>query len=127
VIAGLDGLMEVAAVSVPDEIGGEVIATFVVVKKGKKITEDQIRQFCRQYLEPYKIPRRIWWLKSLPKTANGKIDYKKLLDSLKSSETGQKAGQKEIAAINAGSLPVKEPKKLHFNTGGHCPGASGKG
>jgi len=127
VIAGLDGLMEVAAVSVPDEIGGEVIATFVVVKKGKKITEDQIRQFCRQYLEPYKIPRRIWWLKSLPKTANGKIDYKKLLDSLKNSETGQKAGQKEIAAINAGSLPVKESKKLHFNTGGHCPGASGKG
>ncbi|HRV06761.1 MAG TPA: AMP-binding protein [Candidatus Saccharicenans sp.] len=127
VIAGLDGLMEVAAVPIPDEIGGEVIGVCLVAKKGKKITEDQIRQFCRQYLEPYKIPRRIWQLKSLPKTANGKIDYKKLLDSLKNSETGQKAGQKEIAAINAGSLPVKESKKFHFNTGGHCPGASGKG
>ncbi len=127
VIAGLDGLMEVAAVPIPDEIGGEVIGVCLVAKKGKKITEDQIRQFCRQYLEPYKIPHRIWQLKSLPKTANGKIDYKKLLDSLKNSETGQKAGQKEIAAINAGSFSVKESKKFHFNTGGHCPGASGKG
>ncbi|HOP59978.1 MAG TPA: AMP-binding protein [Candidatus Saccharicenans sp.] len=127
VIAGLDGLTEVAAIPVPDEIGGEVVGVFVVAKRGRKIAADQIKQFCRQYLEPYKIPRRIWQLKSLPKTANGKIDYKKLLDSLKNSETGQKAGQKEIAAINAGSLHVKESKKLHFNTGGYCPGASGKG
>lgn len=36
--------MEVAAVPIPDEIGGEVIGVCLVAKKGKKITEDQIRQ-----------------------------------------------------------------------------------
>jgi len=124
--------MEVAAVPVPDEIGGEVIGVFGVAKKGKKITEDQIKQFCRQYLEPYKVPRQVWLVESLPKTGHGKIDHKKLLDSLKNSEIGQKttqqkASQKEIAGIKGGSLRVEESKKLHFNKGGHRPGVSGKG
>jgi len=102
VIANLDGLMEVAAVPVPDEIGGEVIGVFGVAKKGKKITEDQIKQYCRQYLEPYKVPRQVWLVESLPKTGHGKIDYKKLVNSIKTLEKGPETGQKKTTAIRSG-------------------------
>ena len=102
VIAGLDGLTEVAAIPVSDEIGGEVVGVLVVAKKGKKVTGDRIKQFCRQYLEPYKVPRQVWLVESLPKTGHGKIDYKRLVNSLKTLEKGSETGQKKTTAIRSG-------------------------
>jgi amino acid adenylation domain-containing protein len=102
VIAGLDGLTEVAAIPVSDEIGGEVVGVLAVAKKGEKITGDQIKQFCRQYLEPYKVPRQVWLVESLPKTGHGKIDYKRLVNSLKTLEKGSETGQKKTTAIRSG-------------------------
>ncbi|HQO76062.1 MAG TPA: AMP-binding protein [Candidatus Saccharicenans sp.] len=112
VIAGLDGLTEVAAIPVPDEIGGEVVGVLVVAKKEKKITEDQIKQFCRQYLEPYKVPRQVWLVESLPKTANGKIDYKKIINSLEDLKKGQGTVLKEKAEIKNGPHHLKKSKRF---------------
>ncbi|MGB9906493.1 MAG: class I adenylate-forming enzyme family protein, partial [Candidatus Saccharicenans sp.] len=89
-IAGLNGIVEVAAVPIPDEVGGAVIGVFVAVKKGSGVDENRIKQHCQQNLEPYKIPRHIWLMDSLPKTPNGKINYKKLLTYLEEGKPSLK-------------------------------------
>ncbi len=91
VISGLEGIVEVAAVPVPDEIGGAVVGVFAAARKGTRMDENSIRHHCQQNLEPYKIPRHIWLMDSLPKTQNGKINYKKLMTSLKKEKPVKKS------------------------------------
>ncbi|PMP96592.1 MAG: hypothetical protein C0168_01935, partial [Candidatus Aminicenantes bacterium] len=79
------------AVPIPDEVGGAVIGVFVAVKKGAGAYENRINQHCQQNLEPYKAPRHIWLMDSLPKTPNGKINYKKLLTYLEEGKPSLKA------------------------------------
>ncbi|HET7843069.1 MAG TPA: AMP-binding protein [Xanthomonadales bacterium] len=72
VIATLPGVLEVAAVGVPDEKSGEAVKV-VVVKKDPALTADAIREHCRINLTPYKQPRYIEFRDALPKTNVGKI------------------------------------------------------
>jgi len=65
---------EVAVVGVSDKLRGEVPKAFLVIKKGKKLTEDELRFFCRQHLAHFKIPHYFEFRDSLPKTRSGKID-----------------------------------------------------
>ncbi len=81
-IASLNGVVEAAAVPVPDDIGGAVIGVFIVIKKGARLNETQVRQHCQQNLEPYKVPRHVRLVDSLPKTQNGKINYKELMSQV---------------------------------------------
>jgi amino acid adenylation domain-containing protein len=87
-VSRLESVLEAAAVPVPDDIGGEVVGLFLAARKGAKVDEAQIKQFCQQNLEPYKVPRYIWLMDSLPKTPNGKIDYKRLTSWVEKSQTG---------------------------------------
>ncbi|MEL1264547.1 long-chain fatty acid--CoA ligase [Pseudoxanthomonas putridarboris] len=77
VIAGLDGVLEVAAIGVPDEKSGEAVKVFVV-KKDPNLTADQIKAWCRDNLTGYKQPRYIEFRTELPKTNVGKILRKEL-------------------------------------------------
>ncbi len=72
VIAGHPGVMEVAAVGVPDEKSGEVPKVFVV-KKDPALTAEDIREWCKDKLTAYKRPRHIEFRTELPKTNVGKI------------------------------------------------------
>ena len=72
VIAMLPGVLEVAAVGVPDEKSGEVVK-LVVVKKDESLTAEQIKAHARENLTGYKQPRVIEFRKELPKTNVGKI------------------------------------------------------
>ncbi|WP_442579412.1 long-chain-fatty-acid--CoA ligase [Mesorhizobium sp. ASY16-5R] len=72
VVARLPGVLEVAAIGVPDEHSGEVPKLFVV-KKDPSLTEDMIRDFCKDNLTGYKRPRYIEFRTELPKTPVGKI------------------------------------------------------
>jgi len=82
-VSCLEGVLEAAAVPVPDDLGGEVVGLFVVGQKGSKIDEAQVKLFCQQHLEPYKIPRYILLMEALFRTPNGKVDYQKLINFLK--------------------------------------------
>ncbi len=64
---------DAAAVGVPDPIKGEVIKIFVVPKQGQELSRDEIREWCRQRLAPYKQPKYIEFSDSLPKTLVGKV------------------------------------------------------
>ena len=81
VIAKHPGVLEVAAVSQPDERSGEVVAIFVV-RKDKSLTAEQIVEFARQDLTGYKVPKAVYFRDELPKTNVGKILRRALRDEL---------------------------------------------
>ena len=72
VIAQQPGVLEVAAVGVPDEKSGEAVK-IVIVRKDPALTADDIRAHCRANLTGYKQPKYIEFRESLPKTNVGKI------------------------------------------------------
>ena len=72
VIAMHPGVMEVAAIGVPDEKSGEVPKVFVV-RKDPSLTDKDIIDFCRDKLTAYKRPKHVEFRTELPKTNVGKI------------------------------------------------------
>ncbi|MDS4041844.1 MAG: long-chain-fatty-acid--CoA ligase, partial [Candidatus Competibacter sp.] len=72
VVALHPGVLEVAAVGVPDEKTGEAVK-IVVVKKDPAVTAEALIEYCRQHLTGYKVPRRVEFRTELPKTNVGKI------------------------------------------------------
>ena len=79
VIAMMPGVLEVAAIGVPDDKSGEAVKVFVV-KKDSSLTADQIKAFCRENLTGYKQPRFVEFRDELPKSNVGKILRKELRD-----------------------------------------------
>lgn len=68
-----EAVSEVAVVGVPSERMGEEVVAFVVKKPKVEITEEQLIEYCQNKLAKYKTPRRVLFVKSLPKNAVGKI------------------------------------------------------
>ena len=79
VLASHPGVLEVAVIGVPDEHAGEAVAAFIV-PKDPTLTVESIRAHCRANLAGYKIPRRIEFRDSLPKTNVGKVLRRALRD-----------------------------------------------
>jgi len=66
------GVLESACIGVPHEVSGEAVKLFVV-KSDDSITEDDVRNFCRERLVAYKVPKQVVFLDELPKSSVGKI------------------------------------------------------
>ena len=79
VVAAMPGVMEVAAVGVPDDKTGEAVK-LVLVKKDPDLTEEAVRAYCRENLTGYKQPRVIEFRQELPKTPVGKVLRRELRD-----------------------------------------------
>ncbi|MDH5612704.1 MAG: AMP-binding protein [Gammaproteobacteria bacterium] len=79
VIAELPGVLEVGVVGKPDEKSGESVMA-IIVKKDPELSENTIKNFCRENLTAYKIPRTIIFADELPKTNVGKILRRELRD-----------------------------------------------
>nr|WP_281035865.1 long-chain fatty acid--CoA ligase [Mesorhizobium sp. M2E.F.Ca.ET.219.01.1.1] len=79
VVAHHPGVMEAAAVGVPDEHSGEVPKLFVV-RKDPALTVEALMAYCRENLTGYKRPRYIEFRTELPKTPVGKILRRALRD-----------------------------------------------
>jgi long-chain acyl-CoA synthetase len=79
VITQLDGVLEAAAVGVPDAKAGEAVKV-VIVKKNPALSEADVRAFCEANLTGYKRPKVIEFRTELPKTPVGKILRRELRD-----------------------------------------------
>jgi long-chain acyl-CoA synthetase len=79
VITLLPGVLECAAIGVPDEHTGEAVKLFVV-KKDPTLTEQQLLAFCKEQLTNYKRPKQIVFKTELPKSNVGKILRRELRD-----------------------------------------------
>jgi long-chain acyl-CoA synthetase len=79
VVSTCPGVMECAAVGVPDEKTGEAVK-LVIVKKDPALTETDVREYCRTNMTGYKQPKVVEFRTELPKTAVGKILRRELRD-----------------------------------------------
>ena len=84
VVASHPGVLEVAAIGVPDDKSGEAVKIFVV-RKDPKLTEADLRAHCKDNLTGYKQPRYIEFRDSLPKSNVGKIIRRELRDAPKTA------------------------------------------
>jgi long-chain acyl-CoA synthetase len=83
VVAMMPGVLEVAAVGVPDEKSGEAVKV-VIVRRDPALTAEQVKAFCRENLTAYKHPRYVEFRNELPKSNVGKILRRELRETAKS-------------------------------------------
>lgn len=80
-------VLEAATIGVPDPQKGEHVKSFVVLQPGQQATAEEILEYCRQQLAPYKVPKEIAFLSELPKSSMLKI----LRRELRAGETAAAA------------------------------------
>ena len=71
---------EAVAIGIKDKYRGETVKAFVVLKPGERCAEEEIINFCKEKLAPYKVPKLVEFRESIPKSAIGKILRKVLRD-----------------------------------------------
>jgi len=76
-------IKEVQVVGVPHPEYGEEVAAFIQLKEGEEATEEEIKEFCRQNIARYKVPKYIFFTNEWPMTASGKIQKFKLREIAK--------------------------------------------
>ena len=74
----MDGVLDVQVVGIPDEKYGEVVGAFIIRKEDADITEEDVIDFTRTRIAPYKKPKHVIFVDSYPMTASGKIQKYKL-------------------------------------------------
>jgi long-chain acyl-CoA synthetase len=80
VLYKLDGVEEAIVVGVPDSYRGETVKAFIKLKAGFTLSSEQIIQFARDNLAPYKAPKEVEILAELPKSSVGKLLRRVLRD-----------------------------------------------
>ncbi len=79
VVAQHPGILEAAAIGVPDDYSGEVVKLFVV-RKDENLTAEDVKAHCKKTMTGYKRPKFIEFIDELPKTNVGKILHRELRD-----------------------------------------------
>ncbi|HXR55992.1 MAG TPA: long-chain-fatty-acid--CoA ligase [Casimicrobiaceae bacterium] len=82
IVAMHDGVLECAAIGVPDRRSGEAVKLFVVAKDAR-LTAHALKMHCREHLAGYKCPREVEFRDELPKSNVGKILRRELRDEAK--------------------------------------------
>ncbi|HTG92187.1 MAG TPA: long-chain fatty acid--CoA ligase [Pyrinomonadaceae bacterium] len=72
-----------AVVGIPDELYGEDVAAFIVLKAGATATEEEIVSFCRAQLADYKCPKTVRFVEEIPKGPTGKLLKRELAAQFK--------------------------------------------
>ncbi|NYG59766.1 acyl-CoA synthetase (AMP-forming)/AMP-acid ligase II [Nocardioides daedukensis] len=68
-----DRIMQAAVVGVPDDTWGERVHAFLILREGEDITLEEVREWCRQHIANYKLPRSIDVVDSFPVSGAGKV------------------------------------------------------
>jgi long-chain acyl-CoA synthetase len=82
-------VMESAVIGIPDEKWGEAVLALVILKQGKKTTEQELIEFCRSQVASFKKPKRIEFVQDFPRTPLSKIKKNELRERYW-AETGRK-------------------------------------
>ena len=81
VISSHPAVQEVGVAGVPDDVKGEAVRAWVVLRAAQSVTEGDLRAFCKERLAPYKVPVKIEFRTDLPKTMVGKVIRRALRES----------------------------------------------
>ena len=74
---------EAALIGKPHEKWGEIGLMFVVPEKGTRVSQDELKEFCRERLARYKVPKEIIFTESLPHSPYGKVMKMELMERIK--------------------------------------------
>lgn len=75
-------IQEVQVVGVPDERLGEQVCAWIKCHEGQTLSEDDVREFCRDKITHFKVPRYIRFVEDYPMTVTGKIMKYKMRDAM---------------------------------------------
>jgi fatty-acyl-CoA synthase len=64
---------EIAVFGIPDDYYGEEIMAWILLHEGTTATEEEIRDYCKDQIAHYKIPKYIWFVDAFPMTVTGKL------------------------------------------------------
>jgi long-chain acyl-CoA synthetase len=78
VLFQLDGVRIAVVAGVPDPIYGEEVMAFIKLKAGRSLTEEIVKNYCRQLLQPLKCPKTVIFVEDIPMGPSGKILRKEL-------------------------------------------------
>jgi long-chain acyl-CoA synthetase len=84
-LAAHPAIEEVGVAGVVDPVKGEIVKAWVVLRRGQQVSEQDLRDFCRERLAPFKVPSKIEFRTELPKTMVGKV----LRRALREGDAGQ--------------------------------------
>jgi long-chain acyl-CoA synthetase len=73
VLHGLDGVLEVAVVGVPDALLGQAVKAYITRQDGAVLSERDVLRHCLSRLESFMVPKTVIFVDELPKTDTGKI------------------------------------------------------
>lgn len=71
---------EAVVVGIPDELLGEAVCVFVVVRDGQTLSVQEVKRRCAEKLEGFMVPKHVVFLESLPVTENGKLSRKLIVE-----------------------------------------------
>ena len=75
------GISDVQVYGVPDEKYGERVAAAVIKKKDASLTDEDVKEYCRENIAHYKVPKYVDFVEEYPMTASGKIQKYKLREA----------------------------------------------
>jgi long-chain acyl-CoA synthetase len=78
VLYQIEGVLEAAVIGVPDDVLGQAIKAFLVLKPGHEMTEREVIRFCLAHLESFMAPKHVRFVPQLPRTDTGKISKRGL-------------------------------------------------
>lgn len=77
-------ILDVQVIGVPDDKYGEELCAWIILRPGKEVTEDNIREFCEGEISRQKIPRYIKFVTEFPMTGSGKVQKFKMREMMQS-------------------------------------------
>ena len=73
-------IKDLVVAGIPDDLKGEAPKAFIQLKEGAAATEEEIREYCRSKIAPYKVPVAVEFIKEIPRSASGKALRRMLRD-----------------------------------------------
>ena len=76
---------EAGVIGIPDETRGEAVVAYVARKEGVSATEAELIEFAKEQIAAHKVPEKVFFLPSLPKSAVGKVQRRALKEHYRSA------------------------------------------
>ena len=71
-----DDVFDVAVVGTPHERWGQAVTALVQRREGSEVSEDDLKEFARGLISNYKVPKLVYFVEQVPRTAVSKVDYR---------------------------------------------------